>query len=103
MFPTTGRALWSLFHGYFHALPAGDLSKDHVAAVHAFLQAFDAAVLEAGAGNCACSKKWPLLRAAHPWPTTTGTALFWWSVDMHDHVNQSIGKPQLVPAWRAAL
>lgn len=103
MFPLVGRALWSLFHGYFHRLPAGFLTAAQIEGVRIFLEAFDATVIEAGAQGCACAKDWPALRAQHPaplGPETTGPALFWWSVDMHDHVNRKLGKPVVGPAWR---
>ena len=89
-----GKALWRCLHAFAYVDPA-EATEEDVRRAEAWLTWFDEAVEEASAGICGCSQHWRAIRANHP-PNLRGAVEFWdWTVEVHNVVNERLGKPRL--------
>lgn len=85
---TAGRILWGELHEYAARWNGGE------AEALAWLARWEARIPRY---ECDCANKWLALRAEFPADLSSGGAFYRWTVDMHNRVNVSLGKPAFQP------
>lgn len=93
---TLGRLMWAELHGYARRYPA-QASADTQRAARAWLATWARRVPDAT--TCRCQTKWGRLVSACPPPLSGRREFYWWTIAMHDAINQALGRPLWVPEW----
>ncbi len=96
-----GRRLWA----ELHAKPleyAGWLSPKDQTDIEIWLERFSERVA-AAEGGCACGSEWRVMLLGIPPDLRSAGTFYLWTCQMHDRVNQRLGKPSWLasrpPVW----
>ena len=93
MRPERGSALWRSLHEFAWSMPEM-LSADDQRDARAWLADFARIV---GREACECHTHWQRIASSCPPDLTSRRAFYWWTVAVHDWVNQRLGKPLAAP------
>jgi FAD-linked sulfhydryl oxidase len=89
-----GRALWRCLHAFAYCFPV-EATESEQRRAEAWLEWFAEAVDEASAGMCGCSRHWRDIVAKYPPNLRGGVEFFEWTVEVHNLVNERLGKPRV--------